>query len=200
MNKFEFLALLRERLEGLPKEDIEKSLDYYSEMIDDSVEDGLTEAAAVSAIGPVDEIVSQILMETSLPKLVKAKVKPQKALRIWEIVLLVLGSPVWIPLLLAAGCIVLSLYIVLWSGIIVLYAGVVSCAAGAAGGVFGAAALAGTSHFFQAVLFLGGGLIFVGITILFSLGVNQIAKGAAILSKQILFGIKACFIRKETVL
>lgn len=200
MNKFEFLALLRERLSGLPEEDIERSLDYYGEMIDDHMEDGLTETAAVSATGPIDEIVAQIFMEISLPKLVKAKVKPQKALRTWEIVLLVLGSPVWIPLLLSTGCIILALYMILWSGIVVLYAGVVSCAAGAVSGISGAAAFVSTGYFLQAVLFLGGGLLFAGVTILFFLGTNQITKGAAILSKQILLGIKACFIKKEAVL
>ena len=75
MKKQEFLAVLRDRLRGLPQEDIQRSVDYYSEMIDDRMEDGLREESAVAALGSMDEIVSQILMETSLPKLVKAKVK-----------------------------------------------------------------------------------------------------------------------------
>ena len=35
MNKIEFLTVLRERLQGLPEEDINKSIDFYCEMIDD---------------------------------------------------------------------------------------------------------------------------------------------------------------------
>ena len=34
MNKHEFLAELRKGLSGLPKEDIEKSVAFYGEMID----------------------------------------------------------------------------------------------------------------------------------------------------------------------
>ena len=39
MNKQEFLKALSDRLQGIPKEDREKSLEYYSEMIDDRTED-----------------------------------------------------------------------------------------------------------------------------------------------------------------
>ena len=35
MNKQEFLQILREHLSGLSENDIEKSLDYYSEIIDE---------------------------------------------------------------------------------------------------------------------------------------------------------------------
>ena len=48
MTKQEFLRELWNRLTELPQEDVEKSLDYYSEMIDDRVEDGLTEGKRCS--------------------------------------------------------------------------------------------------------------------------------------------------------
>ncbi|MCD8181470.1 MAG: hypothetical protein LUF26_08340 [Firmicutes bacterium] len=40
MNKSEFLSGLEDRLRGLPYEEIKKTTDYYSEMIDDAVENG----------------------------------------------------------------------------------------------------------------------------------------------------------------
>lgn len=43
MNKEEFLFQFKKKLTGLSEKDINKSLDYYSEMIDDSMEDGLNE-------------------------------------------------------------------------------------------------------------------------------------------------------------
>ena len=43
MNKSEFLWELRKKLSGLPDEDILRSLDYYGEIIDDCVENGLDE-------------------------------------------------------------------------------------------------------------------------------------------------------------
>ena len=58
MSKQEFLALLREGLSGLPREDAEERLAFYGEMIDDLMEDGMTEEDAVARIGPVDSVVS----------------------------------------------------------------------------------------------------------------------------------------------
>ena len=53
MTKQAFAAALRNELSGLPREDIDRSIDFYCEMIDDRMEEGLTEEEAVSAIGSV---------------------------------------------------------------------------------------------------------------------------------------------------
>ena len=74
MNKQEFLKALSDRLQGIPKEDREKSLEYYSEMIDDRTEDGLTEEQAVKAMGNVDEISDKIINDTPIEKLIRKKV------------------------------------------------------------------------------------------------------------------------------
>lgn len=195
MTKAEFLSALRDRLAGLPAADVEKSVEYYSEIIDDRMEDGLTEEEAVQAVGSIDEIVSQILMETSLPKLVKAKVKPRRALHGWEILLLILGFPLWFPLLIAGASVVFALYVVLWSVVISLYAVVISVAACGAVGIFGSFAFLPIGRWESGLLFFGGGLICVGVTILLFLFINQIVKGILLLSKTILLGIKACFVR-----
>ena len=67
----EFLNELERKLKGLPKQDIEDRLSFYSEMIDDYIEDGLTIEEAINKIGSSDEIVSKIVNETSLTKLSK---------------------------------------------------------------------------------------------------------------------------------
>ena len=41
MNKSEFLNSLEEKLKELPKDEIRKTIDYYDEMIDDRIEDGI---------------------------------------------------------------------------------------------------------------------------------------------------------------
>ena len=56
MLKQEFLAQLRDALCGLPQRDIDERLTFYSEMIDDRMEEGLSEEEAVAAVGSVDEI------------------------------------------------------------------------------------------------------------------------------------------------
>ena len=47
MRKQEFLTELRKGLSGLPQDDIEERLSFYSEMIDDQIEEGLAEEEAV---------------------------------------------------------------------------------------------------------------------------------------------------------
>ena len=99
MNKQELLEALRAKLNGLPKEDIDEACDYYSEIIDDRMEEGLNEAEAVSALGPIDQIAAQIMAGASLPKLVRAKAAPSRPLSPREIILIILASPIWLPLL-----------------------------------------------------------------------------------------------------
>lgn len=196
MNKQQFLAAIRGQLHSLPQNDIDKSLDYYSEMIDDRMEDGLSEEEAVHAMGNVDEIAAQILMETPLPKLVKARLKPSRSLKGWEIILLILGSPVWFPLLLTAGAVFLTLYLVLWSLILVLYAVELSFAAGAVSGIAGFFMLLYAGDPIQGVLFLGAGLVCAGLTLLLFFAFNRLTRSIISLSKRFVFWVKARFIGK----
>ena len=200
MTKLEFLATLRDRLAGLPGEDIGRSMDYYSEMIDDRMEEGVSEEEAVQAIGSMDDVVAQILMETSLPKLVKAKVSRNRSLRAWEIVLLILGSPIWLPLALAALVILLAVYIVIWSMMLVLYAVDLSMAATGIAGLLGAAAQMFGGRLAQGAFLAGSGLACAGTAVLLFFGFNLVAKGVLVLSKKMLLGIKACFVRKGDAL
>ncbi|MBQ3036783.1 MAG: DUF1700 domain-containing protein [Lachnospiraceae bacterium] len=196
MNKIEFLTVLRERLQGLPEEDINKSIDFYCEMIDDRVEDGMSEEEAVEALGNIEEIISQILSEVSLPKLVKEKVKPKRALKAWEIVLLVLGAPLWIPLLAAVILTVLAVYLSVWSVIISLY--VVDLAVVICGIAFVRLAVAFLfgGQFVSGGVALGAGLVCMGLSILLFFAFNLVTKGILWASKKVLLGIKGLFIGK----
>ena len=60
MSKTEFIEQLRSALNGLSEEDLKKSVDYYEEMIDDRIEDGIPEEEAVSGLGSIDEIKNKI--------------------------------------------------------------------------------------------------------------------------------------------
>lgn len=196
MNKSDFLAALRERLNGVPEEDINKSLDFYGEMIDDRVEDGMSEEEAVGALGSMEEIINQILSEVSLPKLVKEKVKPKQALKAWEVVLLVLGAPVWVPIILALCSVVLSCYLVVWVMIISLYALDLSVAFSGLAMVATAFASLVQGQFAVFGMMFGCGLMAVGLSILLFFGFNLVTKGILWLSKKILIGIKGLFIKK----
>lgn len=68
MTKFEFLAALEARLPGLSEADRRKTLEYYSEMIDDRTDDGLSQEEAVEAIGSLDDLVSEICLSSADPE------------------------------------------------------------------------------------------------------------------------------------
>lgn len=197
MNKQEFLAELRKGLHGLPQNDIEERLTFYSEMIDDRIEEGLTEEEAVSEIGAVDEVVSQIVAETPLSKLVKEKVRLKRTLRVWEIVLLTLGAPIWLSLLLAAFVVIFAVYITIWSLVFALWASELALAAGALSGILSAVIFALQFNWLAGIAVLGAGIALTGLSIFLFFGCKETTKGMLFLTKKIFFGIKSLFIGKE---
>lgn len=199
MNKSDFLSELRRGLGCLPEEDIEKSVDFYAEMIDDKMEEGLTEEEAVAEAGSVDEISAQIIAEIPLTRLVKARVKPKRALKAWEIVLIAAGSPVWLSLLVAAAATVVSVYASLWAVIVSLYAVVLSFGAGGLAGIVGAAACPFLSNgsAAAAVMSLGAGLVCAGLAVLSYLSCFEITKGMIVLTKKALCALRSAVIGKE---
>ena len=56
MNRETFLTELRQRLSGLPREELEERLAFYGEMLDDRLEDGLTEEEAAESLGTPEEV------------------------------------------------------------------------------------------------------------------------------------------------
>ena len=61
MSKKDFLKKLSRELNGLPAAERKKTMDYYSELIDDRKEEGFTEESAVDAMGDVKGIANEIL-------------------------------------------------------------------------------------------------------------------------------------------
>ena len=201
MKRIEFLNQLKARLWVLPEADIQCSLDYYSEMIDDRMEDGLTEEEAVAAIGNLDEIVKQILNETPRPPQVVESSQNQNKVKNkiapWMVVLLVLGAPLWIPLVAGVGSSVLGVYVSLWSVVIALYATAFALAVCAIGLLVAAFSLLWIHHYGEGAVLVGGALICAGSAILVFLLSNLAAKGLVALTKLIWNGVTGIFRRKE---
>lgn len=197
MDKKEFLSRLHKGLNGLPKDDIEERLSFYSEMIDDNVEEGLTEEEAVSRIGSVDDIVRQTIEDTPLSRLAKERIRPNKKLSTWEIVLLALGSPVWVSLLISFIAVVFSLYVSLWAVVISLWSVFVSFAAAALGVLIGGVAFAIIGYGTASAALIAACLFCSGLAILSFLGCKDLTKGAAQLTKGIIIWSKNCLMKKE---
>ena len=177
MNRDQFLRQLRKRLKALPEEDVQKQLQYYSEMIDDRMEDGMTEEAAVAAM--------------ELPEQPKNE---RKRLPVWAVILLILGSPVWLSLFIALVAVILALYIVLWAVVIVLHTVPITLGACAVG----CTAMAVVSIFkdcgFPLLMWLGSGMVCAGLCMLTGHLCVQLTKHSARFTK---WSILALLARKE---
>ena len=196
MSKQEFLQQLCKGLSGLPQTDIEERLIFYGEIIDDRIEEGLSEEDAVSAVGSVDEIVAQVVAEIPLARIAKERIRPKRRLNVGEIVLLVLGSPIWISLGIAAVAVILSLYISLWAVIISLWAVFGALTVYSYSSIVAVIAYACNSNIFSAIAMLSSGLVCAGLSIFMFYGCNVVTKGILILTKKIAVWIKNCFIKK----
>ena len=197
MNKQEYLESIRSRISAMPADDVNRFMDYYSEMIDDRVEDGLSEEEAVADMGSPDAAVEQILEDMPLTKLVKEKIKPKHELKAWEVVLIVLGSPVWIPLLITAAVLLLTLWIVAFALLISFYAVVLSFVAVGIGGLICIIPLFIANSPYTAVLMLGAALIGIGIAILFVVSVKPVTVGIFRVCKASVNGIKRMFVKEK---
>ncbi len=199
MNKQEFLTQLRKGLSGLPQGDIAERLAFYSEMIDDRMEEGLSEEDAVSEIGNVDEIISQTVADIPLSKLVKEKIKPKRTLSAWEIVLLTLGCPIWLSLLIAVIALIFSVYIIMWSAVVCLWSMEASLIAVSLEGIVSAAVFVFKGNGLTGLAMLGVGIICAGLSVFLFFGCKAVTKGILLLTKKIALGIKSLFVGKENV-
>lgn len=86
MNKTEFLERIKVKISHLPYGEMRRHLDYYDEMLDDLVEEGLGEEEAVATLESPEVIAEQILEEASPLKaapdpVVEGDTAPQKSYR-----------------------------------------------------------------------------------------------------------------------
>ena len=197
MSKQEFLAELRRGLSGLPQEDREGRLAFYAEMLDDRMEEGLSEEEAVAAAGPVEEIVRQAVDDVSLVKLARERVRPKRSLKAWEIVLLALGSPIWLSLGIAAAAVILAVYVSLWAVLAALWVVFGALAVCAAVSIPACGILAARGSGAAGLAVLSAGLVCAGLSILMFFGCRGAAKGILALTKKITLWMKNCFIKKE---
>lgn len=197
MNKQEYLDTLRKNLDGLPSEDVLQAVLYYSEMIDDRIEDGMDEIEAVSDVVPPDEAAAEALRAIPLHKLVIERVKPKRALRAWEIVLLLLGAPIWLSLLVAAVAVLIGVYAVLWSLIAVLFAVEISFAAGGICGVLLFVVYLAHQSGGAAVFLLGAGALSAGLVLPMHALCVKATKGMVRVSWLCMLCVKRCFVGKR---
>ncbi len=182
MDKRTFLERLQAALAGLPDAERERQLAYYEEMIDDRVEEGMSESEAIAALGPADQLAQRVLRQTPPQQRADRVRRSGIPTAVW-VLLAVLLLPLWLPLLGLAGALVLGSFALLF-GLIVAAAGLVAgLGVGGVGAMIWALVswdLSGMSVVFA----IGAGLIAIGAALLLALP-------AAYLIKALWRGIKA---------
>jgi len=197
MTKFDFLSALKERLSGLPEEEVSGRLEFYSEMIDDRIEEGLSEEEAVADIGTVEDVAAQIIAEIPLTRLVKAKIKPKKSLGPWAIALIVLGFPLWFSLLAAVFAVGLALYAVIWSLVVSLGAVCGAIIACAIAGILVGIVLIVKSSVLPGVALIGAAIFLRGLSVILFALTRAAVRGTVALTRTAILGIKRSILRKE---
>lgn len=200
MNKTEFTNELAKRLDPLPQSEIEKTAAYYDEIINDRMEDGMSEEEAITALGDLNSIVGQVMLDMSLPALVKARVSESKKKAsnkgLW-ITLVILGFPLWFPLLLSFIAILLSVYITIWALIISLYAVVFSLGLSGIAGLAGGFVFCFTSSLPVGLIIIGISIFCCGLTLLLIRPMLLMTKGLVKFTYFIAQKVKSLFITQK---
>lgn len=194
MNKTEFIDTLRRALGKLPSYEVEQSIAFYTEMIDDRMEDGMSEQEAVAALGSVNVIAAQIIAET--PPIPKAIAKANTGSRTLNIVLLAVFSPIWVPLALGLAMAALGVYLSIWMVIVALWMTVGILLLCGPIGIVGFVWCLSTGYPLTASWLLGCGMAATGLGLFAWFGVLAASKGLVQLTHSFARWIKGLFVKK----
>lgn len=194
MIKDDYLQTLRAHLAQMPQEERERQMAYYEELFDDMLEDGMSEAEVVEKLGDPAVVAQELLSQLPLSTLVKTRVRPQGGWTAMTLVLLILGSPVWLPLAVAFASVVLAVVISLWAVVFSLAVTVLALGASA---IFMAASVFTGWLSAPPLIKLGLALVAGGCAILAALLVWKLAIWMSQLCALIWKWLKSLFIRRE---
>lgn len=180
MTRDEFLGRLGELLACLPAEQVEETKAFYAEAIADRMEDGMSEEEAVAAMGTPGEVAEATLDDLPAVPRAIARARRRSTALLW--VLTIVGSPVWVPLLVAFAAVAVTVYICIW--VLALCVWIIAVALGSAGiaELLFAACGVVIGHVPYVLASAGMGLAFLGAALLVGAGAWEASKQIARLS------------------
>ena len=199
MTKREFLNALGERLSSLSAREVEERINFYGEIIDDRVEEGIDEETAVARIGNVDELAAQILAELPCEDQKRAPRGRNRRLGAMEITLLAVGSPIWLALGVSAFAVLISLAAALWSVVVALWSVFVSFAVTAVACLPIGIGFALGGYLPSGLALIGTCMVLGGLAIFAFYGCRAATCGSVRLTKWTVVGIGRMLVRKERV-
>ena len=200
MLKIAFLADLKERLYGMPQEEIEERLSFYNEMINDRMEEGLSEEDVMSTIPgePLPEPVPMPDYAAFQPLEYPVEdVKPEKSLNGLKTAFLLLGFPIWGSLLIAAFAIVFALIVSLFAVVISFWAVAISLAASTIACIPCAVGSFIIGRVPLGIAWIGCGMVCAGLAILLFLCGGAVTRGVITVIRKMAGGFFKLFRRKE---
>ncbi len=108
MTEKEYLKELKRNLSALKRSDRNSLIEFYKEMIEDKIENGKTEREAIAELEPADVVAKRTLAEYGIDE---EELSKRKKISGTTLALVIIGSPLWIPLAIAALAIVLAVAI-----------------------------------------------------------------------------------------
>lgn len=180
MTRDEFLDRLGELLACLPAEQVEETKAFYAEAIADRMEDGMREEEAVAAMGTPGEVAEATLDDLPAVPRAIARTRRRSTALLW--VLAIVGSPVWVPPLIAFAAVAVTVYVCIW--VLAFCVWIVAAALGGAGVVELVFAAGGVviGHAPYVFASAGVGLGLVGVALLTGAGAWEASKQIARLS------------------
>ena len=201
MSKQEFIDELRAKLSKLPNIDIEERLRFYEEMINDRMEDGLSEQEAISGIGSIDEIYLQISQDVPKSHLNLDKTRQKsKTRKNKKIIILSSTAIIWGPILIALAvsalalaislvALAISLFVTLWVLVASVWAIFAAFTLSAPAAILIAILNIFSGNILPGIAIIGGGMVVAGLAIFAFFGALYATKGSAVLTKKSFLGI-----------
>lgn len=187
MNKATFIDELQHRLNDIPEPGRERAIEYYAEMIDDKIEEGMTEDEAVASTGDVDVIAGRIRNEYFNDYRSRGysqgneyngyysgtQARSGSGFKPWILIILIL-IPIFLPLIMVV--LVLALVLIIMAGVLIAacYALTAASAFSGAYSVFAFMPNILSGNGAYGTMLLGMGLFLMGFSIFLFFASNKL--------------------------
>lgn len=183
--------------QGLSQEELAKRLGVVRQTVSKwEKELSLPDSDVLIKIAEVFNItVSSLIGEET--ESVSLKSTAPHRLKAWEITVIAVGAPLWLPLLIAAAIIALSLYVSIGAIIISLWAVFASFVGCFLGGIVAGLILIFKGNAPSGVAMLAAGIVCAGLAIFMFYGCKGATMSVLMLTKKIAIWTRNCFVKKE---
>ncbi len=194
MDKDQFLKKLTVYLQKMNVGERTKFITYYDEMILDYMENGMSEGEAVSKIGNPKAVAEELLENYDS---IRINI-PTTGSKMLNIILLVVGFPLWGSILLAIILLILSAYVVIWCIPITTGAGSIGFLATSIVGILGAPFIM-FSNTAVGIIQLGIGIAAIGIGLILGMITIQLSSTFVVITKNLNSKLLAMFKKRVVI-